>query len=388
MLTFLFRCNRLNTSDDEWQMDYDAVSTDSSLGPSGSYPFLSIAVQTTEASTSSAPLTTTATTAPTAETAHFNRVSLNYINNNYYRREGEVYVANDRAWCPEHRLCFEHTTEETLADNSDVQVQVTYDIDALKGVILLRNLGMAVNVPLLLMQPLESRHSLVREKNTKVMVQDGTTWKMKNIGTLPNIKFGKMVVEDFGEVSLYLVFDNAQALESQEEVAQQPIRLRNGFVASVEAAILTALDFDCDGAHGHHMQFDNSEVSALQALFMLTREGLATVTYPAYRPIQPKFMPCFCHCLCQALPTAYGNCFVYFHSIGNKGATQVSSVEGLDEAVERLTVAIDPIPFLSLDIDLGVRRWATGRQALTTWATRSSIEDREKVLYPVSNPVI
>ena len=310
-------------------------------------------------------------------------VSLKYINDNYHQREGDEYLAKDEAWEPQHRLCFDRTTEETKAVNRNLQVEVMYDIDALKGVSTLQNFGLALSTSFQLMQPLQSRQFLTGEKQLKVILrrEAGTRHhavEMKNISTLPSTKIGKMMIEGFGEASLYLIFDDDEALEAPEVGERRRQRYRDQFVSAIQASILTALRFRCNGNHEGHVELDTSELRAVQALFILTLEGLATVSAPRFRPIPAKFIACFCHCLSEALPTTYGNPYVLLHTIGNKGDTQVSTVEKLDQVVESITKAINPIPFLSFDVDVGARRWTYGGQEnLTTWATRSSMEDQD-----------
>lgn len=114
--------------------------------------------------------------------------------------------------------------------------------------------------------------------------------------------------------------------------------------------------------------------------FSLTPDAQQNLTRHYTKTLRSYLLGCFCFCLQRGLrqvSTHFGIPLVYLHAIGTKDSTVTANIADIEKMTSDLLASLDPSPFLSLEVDVGMRLFnlTEGTNLVTFFAKRLSIAD-------------
>jgi hypothetical protein len=311
-------------------------------------------------------------------------VDLAFINENYYDYAGTDSTPRPAAWSPEHRLCFELTDANTRQALQNVRSESLLDLDALKGLVELDQLGLACTKDLLLVQRLRNTRTVFRETKTKVIRRtvrrnSSATFRPMALSTCPNIQIGAVDIPWIGLAKIFLVFPDVY-LPNKTSV------LNNAMFNALQDAYVAAFKLDCGQDHEHCQMssMSKAKLSAFKSSFPLTTEATKHMQYNYLKTIPKEVVSCFCRCLEDGLNEAYpffGKPWIYLHSVGSKHSSVTDSIQHIEQMGNDIAATFQTSRFLSLDVDVALRQWNFADGAhVTTVMKRSAIRQLDSGL--------
>jgi hypothetical protein len=200
------------------------------------------------------------------------KVTLAYINNDYYIRKKYGMQPTNLAWTPQHWLSFEKTSNEIRERYANTRKDLAYDIDAFKAFLTLGSLNRGIKLPMQLFSRLNTRFT-TNEKKAKVVVRSGVSPGYKSVAVreISNLQIDKFNIPHLGETGIYMIFPDLYVSSSRHTKAD----MSQTDVINLERHIISAIKLECDGLHVDckRPQISEALLYSVTAQYLFSREA-------------------------------------------------------------------------------------------------------------------